>query len=251
MDVMAFVTPLGSGTQCPGVPAELGTAGTERHAPILVEVLEWSDSLQHGWKAVLRLGGSKRAWEAYWRGLGIARPSPSREAGEPQAKISLALGGPQSDESSCATGAEKEVHMTNAEHGDTAAKEGAVVGHRAPKLAGAARKGNRPKEAPPRRKGALSRARSGRRGQSKTGTNSGKKAGLVSRQKPRPESKGGQILALIGRAKGATLSELRQASSWQAHSVRGFLSTAAKKYGLRIESTKSDGGERQYRLQKK
>src|SRR5439155_15301448 len=130
--------------------------------------------------------------------------------------------------------------------------EGAVAGHGGPKLAGQAGKGKRAKGTPQGRKRAPSQARGDRRKRpTKTGPKSGKKAALVSRQKPRPESKGAQILALIGRAKGATLAELRQATSWQAHSVRGFLSTAAKKHGLQIESTKSDGGERRYQLKKK
>ena len=45
---------------------------------------------------------------------------------------------------------------------------------------------------------------------------------------PKPESKGAQLLALIGREQGASLAELRQASGWQAHSVRGFISTPAR-----------------------
>jgi hypothetical protein len=49
---------------------------------------------------------------------------------------------------------------------------------------------------------------------------------------------------MIGRAKGATLGEIMKATDWQAHSVRGFLSTAAKKHKLRIESEKTEAGER-------
>jgi hypothetical protein len=45
---------------------------------------------------------------------------------------------------------------------------------------------------------------------------------------PKPESKGAQLLALIGREQGASLAELRQATGWQAHSVRGFISTAGE-----------------------
>jgi serine/threonine protein kinase len=33
----------------------------------------------------------------------------------------------------------------------------------------------------------------------------------------------------------------------QAHSVRGFISTAARKHGVKIESSKNDAGERTYR----
>jgi hypothetical protein len=36
----------------------------------------------------------------------------------------------------------------------------------------------------------------------------------------------------------------------QAHSVRGFLSTAAKKHGLKIEPTKTEAGDRVYQIKK-
>jgi len=67
---------------------------------------------------------------------------------------------------------------------------------------------------------------------------------------PRGESKGAKILALIGRPKGATLAEIMAAVAWQAHSVRGFLSTAAKKHALKIESTKTESGDRVYQIKK-
>src|SRR5262249_5052720 len=67
---------------------------------------------------------------------------------------------------------------------------------------------------------------------------------------PRGGSKGAKILDLIGRPKGATLTEIMKATDWQAHSVRGFLSTAGKERGLQIESTKNDAGERVYQIKK-
>jgi hypothetical protein len=67
---------------------------------------------------------------------------------------------------------------------------------------------------------------------------------------PRAESKGAKILELIARPKGATLAEIMKATDWQAHSVRGFLSTAGKKHGLRIESERSEAGDRVYRTVK-
>ncbi|MGD1098070.1 MAG: DUF3489 domain-containing protein [Bryobacteraceae bacterium] len=63
---------------------------------------------------------------------------------------------------------------------------------------------------------------------------------------PRSESKGVKILEMIERAKGATLAEIMKATDWQAHSVRGFLSTVAKKQGIKIESAKNEAGERTY-----
>ena len=67
---------------------------------------------------------------------------------------------------------------------------------------------------------------------------------------PRKESKSAKIFELLARANGATLAELMKATGWQAHSVRGFLSTASRKRGAAIESLKKDQGERVYRLKK-
>jgi len=50
----------------------------------------------------------------------------------------------------------------------------------------------------------------------------------------------------------ASLEELRKATGWQSHSVRGFLSgTVKKKMGLGIDSVSRDDGERAYRLASK
>ena len=67
---------------------------------------------------------------------------------------------------------------------------------------------------------------------------------------PRAESKGAKILEMIGRAKGATLAEIMKATDWQAHSVRGFISTAGKKHSVTIESSKNEAGDRVYRVAK-
>ena len=67
----------------------------------------------------------------------------------------------------------------------------------------------------------------------------------------RDGSKKAKVLALLERKEGATLPQLMKATGWQAHSVRGFLSGAlGKKMGLTVESTKSDTGDRVYRLGK-
>jgi hypothetical protein len=67
---------------------------------------------------------------------------------------------------------------------------------------------------------------------------------------PRAESKGAKILDMIARAKGATLAEIMKATDWQAHSVRGFISTAGKKHNVKIESSKNDAGDRVYKSAK-
>jgi hypothetical protein len=65
----------------------------------------------------------------------------------------------------------------------------------------------------------------------------------------RPGSKTAAVLALLRRAKGATLTEIMQATSWQAHSVRGFISgTLGKKMGLTVTSTKRADGARVYSI---
>ena len=67
---------------------------------------------------------------------------------------------------------------------------------------------------------------------------------------PRAESKGAKIIEMIGRAKGATLAEIMKATDWHAHSVRGFVSIAAKKNRIKIESAKNEAGDRVYRIAK-
>jgi len=65
----------------------------------------------------------------------------------------------------------------------------------------------------------------------------------------REGSKTETILSLMKRSGGATLKEIREATSWQPHSVRGFISgTLGKKMGLTVESTKGEDGERTYSI---
>jgi hypothetical protein len=60
-------------------------------------------------------------------------------------------------------------------------------------------------------------------------------------------SKSDQILKLLRRKKGASISDLRQATGWQAPSVGGFLSAMVKKrMGLALQSERSEKGKRRY-----
>jgi hypothetical protein len=62
-------------------------------------------------------------------------------------------------------------------------------------------------------------------------------------------SKSETIRRLLERRGGASIAELSEATGWQAHSVRGYLSgTLKKKLGLTLISAKEDGGRR-YRLE--
>jgi Protein of unknown function (DUF3489) len=102
------------------------------------------------------------------------------------------------------------------------ARAGARSAHVAPKKAKAGKKASPPKKAP---KG-------------------GKKASTA-----RDGSKAQKIIELLKRPEGATLAAIMKASSWQAHSVRGFISgTLGKKMGLTVVSTKGEDGERTYSI---
>jgi hypothetical protein len=63
----------------------------------------------------------------------------------------------------------------------------------------------------------------------------------------RSGSKTEKILDLLKRPGGASLHQIMKATEWQAHSVRGFISgTLGRKMGLKVVSTKTEGGERTY-----
>jgi hypothetical protein len=64
----------------------------------------------------------------------------------------------------------------------------------------------------------------------------------------RRTSKSESILALLNAPEGVTLQALMEATGWQAHSIRGFLSgTVSKRLGLHVDSFRRDG-ERVYAL---
>ncbi len=67
---------------------------------------------------------------------------------------------------------------------------------------------------------------------------------------PREGSKTAQVVAMLQRKNGATLSEIMDKMSWQKHTVRGFMAGAMKKAGYNVESFKPEGGERTYRIAK-
>lgn len=62
-------------------------------------------------------------------------------------------------------------------------------------------------------------------------------------------SKKAVILAMLRSPEGATLGQIIEATGWQPHTVRGFISGAiGKQLGLKVESTRTETGERRYRI---
>jgi hypothetical protein len=65
------------------------------------------------------------------------------------------------------------------------------------------------------------------------------------------ESKTAQVVAMLQRPEGATISEIMEKMGWLKHTVRGFMAGAMKKAGYTVESFKLEGGERTYRINPK
>jgi hypothetical protein len=67
---------------------------------------------------------------------------------------------------------------------------------------------------------------------------------------PRHGTKAAKIIDLLRQPGGVTSKELQRASSWQPHSIRGFLSgTIRKKMGLTVSSVEGEDGERRYSVE--
>ena len=143
----------------------------------------------------------------------------------------------------------KTVEATTTEHTATVADQGANV---APEKASSKKGASQKKDAPKGQKAAKGgkAPAAAPKKDAKAGKKAAKPAPAKDASKPRAESKGAKILELIGRPKGTSLAEIQKATDWQAQSVRGFLSTAAKKHGLKIESTKTEAGDRVYQIKK-
>ena len=63
-------------------------------------------------------------------------------------------------------------------------------------------------------------------------------------------NKKAEVIAMLRRSEGATLAEIMAATKWQGHTVRGFVSILGSKSGEKIESSKSESGQRTYRIDK-
>jgi hypothetical protein len=143
--------------------------------------------------------------------------------------------------------------MTNAEatiteNAATLAEQGA---HVAPEKASSKKGATQKKGAPKAKKGAKGKPPAAApKKDAKAGKKAGKPAHAKEASTPRPESKGAKILELIGRPKGATLAEIVKATDWQKHSIRGFLSTAAKEARPQDRVHQTEAGDRVYQIKK-
>jgi len=146
--------------------------------------------------------------------------------------------------------AQKRMNMTNTEAGIEKAPGAAEGAHVAPKKASSKKGASKKKGAPKGQraaKGGKAKA-TGPTKEAKNGKKAAEAAAKAGERKPRAESKGAMILDLLRRAKGATLPQIMEATGWQAHSVRGFISTAAKKHNVTIESVRGEDKVRTYMI---
>ena len=75
------------------------------------------------------------------------------------------------------------------------------------------------------------------------------RASRTAAPRSRDGSKQAQLIAMLRRAKGATVDEIAEALSWQPHTVRGAIAGALKKkLGLDVTSEKDGARGRVYRV---
>ena len=71
----------------------------------------------------------------------------------------------------------------------------------------------------------------------------------AAKPRTREGSKQAQVIAVVQRPEGATISPMCVATGWQQHTLRGTLAGSLKKKpGLTIDSSKESGGERVYHI---
>lgn len=93
------------------------------------------------------------------------------------------------------------------------------------------------------------RSRTGRQGRAESRQGNQENASAAKKARPAAQGRKATVLTLISRPDGATLGEIMKATGWQAHSVRGLISTLGSKEGLKLASTKNEAGERVYQHQ--
>jgi hypothetical protein len=142
------------------------------------------------------------------------------------ATIPLAFVVVQSDESSCATDAQKRmINMTNAETTDkpaTVAEQGTAHAAEPTASKKGASKKHGASTGQKSAKGAK-RTAQGQNTQAKAGKKASKKANAAANDKPKAErsNKKAEVIAMMKRSKGVTLAEIMKATGWQNRPARG------------------------------
>lgn len=75
------------------------------------------------------------------------------------------------------------------------------------------------------------------------------KIGVEGKPRTRENSKQATVIQMLQRPEGATISQICDATGWQAHTVRGtFAGAFKKKLRLNLASEKPEGSDRIYRI---
>ena len=91
--------------------------------------------------------------------------------------------------------------------------------------------------------------KSGSAPKSKTAASIGKLAKIDVPESEGRVTKQELVLTLLSRSDGASIEDMMRATSWQQHSVRGYLAGTVKtKMGLPLTSSKAEGDVRRYRI---
>lgn len=134
--------------------------------------------------------------------------------------------------------------MKNAETTDTDAAVAEQGAHVAPEKASPKKGASQKKGVPKAKKSA--KAAAPKKKEAKTPRRARTERGATDER----VNKKAEVVTMMRRAKGVTLEEIMAATSWQRHTVRGFVSLLGSKGGLKIESSKNTAGERSYRIAK-
>ena len=83
----------------------------------------------------------------------------------------------------------------------------------------------------------------------RTARKTDKNAGKAVASKSGKDSKQADVIGMLSRPQGTTISAIMKSTSWQQHSVRGFFAAIVrKKLGLALESEKQGDADRVYRI---
>jgi hypothetical protein len=113
----------------------------------------------------------------------------------------------------------------------------------------AAKTRSRAQRRAPARSVAPAGRKSGKKASRVKGAPKGQKADRSKAEnRDREGSKKAEVVAMLQRKEGASLTEIMEKMGWQKHTVRGFMAGAMKKAGYTVESFKAEGGVRTYRI---